>query len=244
MRAEARRLALALALRPDPGARAPTGRRRLSTAADPDAADLDLDATLARLDVSPRLRGEDVRTRDWQRHGSAVVLVVDTSGSVTGRRLATGVLVAGAVAGALRPGDELAVVAFARDAVVVRPVDATARPADAVEGLLDLRGGGTTDLAHGLRVGLAQAARARAPRREVVVLTDGLVSAGDDPVPVARRAGRSGARVHVLGLAADDDATTACTALAAAGGGRHAPLLRPEDAPAAVAAVLGPGAGT
>ncbi|GAA1904436.1 vWA domain-containing protein [Lapillicoccus jejuensis] len=239
LRAAARRLARSIALRPpSAGAATPNGRPRLTTLPQPDGGDLDLDATLGRLDATPYLRGEDLHVRDWRRRGTAYVLLVDVSGSVAGARLATAVLAAGALASRLRPGDELAVVAFARDALVLRAIDAAAPPGDVVDALLDLRGHGTTDVAHGLTVGLRQAARARSPRREVVVLGDGVATAGGDASGVASDAGRLGARIHVLAVDDADEARTACRAIAAAGGGRVAPLRRPSDAADALATVL------
>ena len=239
LRRAARRLARSIALRPpSAGATTPNGRPRLTTLPQPDGGDLDLDATLGRLDATPYLRGEDLHVRDWRRRGTAYVLLVDVSGSVAGARLATAVLAAGAMASRLRPGDELAVVAFARDALVLRAVDAAAPPGDVVDALLDLRGHGTTDVAHGLLVGLRQAARARSPRREVVLLGDGVATTGDDPTTVATDAARLGARIHVLAVDGADEAQTACRAIAGAGGGRVAPLLRPTDAAAALGAVL------
>jgi Mg-chelatase subunit ChlD len=104
-----------------------------------------------------------------------------------------------------------------------------------LDALFDLRGGSTTDLALGLRTALAQLHDARAAHREIVVLTDGAWNEGEDPVPVAAR---SGVTVSVLRTVDSAEAVTACARLAGAGGGRHAPLLRASDAPAAVAAVL------
>lgn len=239
VRASARRLARAMALRPPPsGPPAPSGRPWLTTVDDPTAGDLDLDATLGRLDSTPRLRGSDVRVRDWRRRGTAYVVLVDASGSVAGPRLATAVLTAGAVATRLRAGDELAVLAFAADVLVLRPVGSARPPGEVLDALLDVRGGGVTDLAHALKAGLAEAGRARTPRRELLVLTDGLATAGTDPVRVAATAGAAGARVHVLALADTEEARVACAALAGAGGGRVARLARPSQAPEAVAEVL------
>lgn len=239
LRAAARRLARSIALRsPAAGAATPNGRPRLTTLLQPDGGDLDLDATLGRLDATPYLRGEDLHVRDWQRRGAAYVLLVDVSGSVAGARLATAVLAAGAMASRLRPGDELAVVAFARDALVLRAVDADTPPGDVVDALLDLRGHGTTDVAHGILVGLRQAARARSLRREVILVGDGIATTGDEPTTVATDAARLGARVHVLVVDDADEARAASGAIAAAGGGRTAPLLRPSDAAGALGTVL------
>jgi len=242
IRLAARQLAVRLTIRPP---RATSGYRsgtaRLSTVDDPLAGvDLDLDATLARLDQHPRLRADDVRVRAWRSPATAYVLLVDASGSVAGRRIATALVTAAAVAARMRPDDELAVVAFWSRAVVLRPIRSIAATTDLVGALLTLRGGGTTDLALALRTGLRQAGAARARRREVLLLTDGIATAGSDPITVAASAGSAGARLHVLGLSDDEPSYRSCTRLAGAGGGRYAGLIRASQAPAAVAHVLRP----
>ncbi|HET9690805.1 MAG TPA: vWA domain-containing protein [Acidimicrobiales bacterium] len=202
--------------------------------------DLDLDATVARVaDAGGDAGPDELRWQAWRRPAAAYVLLVDASGSVTGRPLATAVTTAAALAGRLRPDDELAVIAFWSKALVLRHVGATTPPVGVLDRLFDLRGGDVTDLARGLRAALAQAGLARAARREVLVLTDGLANEGDDPLPVAAAAAGAGAVVHVLAVSGADDAVEASRRLAGAGGGRWAPLLAPSDAPGAVAAVLG-----
>jgi Mg-chelatase subunit ChlD len=180
----------------------------------------------------------DLRWRAWRQPGRAMVLLVDASGSVVGRPLATAVMTAAALASRLGADDELAVIAFWSKAVVLRPIDAATPPISVLDALFDLRGGDTTDLAGGLRAALGEAGRARSATREVLVLTDGMANAGNDPVETATAAEASGAAVHVLGLSADPDALDRCQALAAAGAGRFAPLHRPADAPRAVASIL------
>lgn len=213
------------------------GARRMSRD-QPRGMDLDLDATLDRLAATAHPDGDDLRWQAWARPERAYVLLVDASGSVTGKPLATAVVTAAAVASRLRPGEQLAVLAFWSRAVVLRPMAATEPAADVLGRLFDLRGGDTTNLAAGLRAALGQAGGARAARREILLLTDGRANDGDPPLPVAATAAAAGARIHVLELSADDDARLACRQLAEAGCGRSAPLARPADAPGAVAAVL------
>ena len=152
--------------------------------------------------------------------------------------LATAVVTAAALACRCGPDDELAIVAFWSVAVVLRRITSVEAPLHVLDALFDLRGGDTTDLAGGLRAALAQAVMARPGRRDILVLTDGLATAGDDPVSVAATASAHGAAVHVLALTVDAEATDACHRIADAGGGRMAALLHPADAPAAVAEVL------
>jgi Mg-chelatase subunit ChlD len=205
----------------------------------PDAGvDLDLDATLDRLADSPDLTADDLRWRGWRRPGRAVVLVVDASGSVTGKPLNTAVVTTAALASRTGPADELAVVAFWSRAVVLRHMQDPSPPLHAVDRVLALRGGDTTDLAGGLRAALAQAALSTAARRDVVVLTDGMANEGDDPLAVAATAGGVGVTIHVLALSDEPDVTEACRQLAAEGGGRFAYLPRPGAAPAVVASLL------
>ncbi|MQA14535.1 MAG: VWA domain-containing protein [Pseudonocardiaceae bacterium] len=240
LRAQVRRLAARLLLAPPrPAQDDRSGTGRLATVSEP-GLDLDLDATLERFAEHPRLRADDLRWRGWRRPAPAYVLLVDASGSTTGAPLATAVTTAAALAGRLRPGDELGVVAFWSAAAVLRDLRSPAPASTVLDALFDLQGGDTTDLALGLRTALAQAALAATPRREVLVLTDGMANTGTDPLVVAADAARAGCRVHALALSGEPDAVVACDRLAAAGGGRSAPLLRPSQAPGAVAHVLRP----
>ncbi len=201
--------------------------------------DLDVEATLERVAVTPTPSADDLRWRRWQRPGRAHVLLVDASGSVAGAPLATALVTTAALSGRLGPHDELAVVAFWSQTVVLRTVSSPEPPLGVLDALFDLRGGDTTDLAAGLRGALTQAGRATAGRRDILVLTDGMATTGDDPAPVAATAAASGAVVHVLALSDAPEAVDACHAIADAGGGRVARLLRASDAPLAVAEVLG-----
>jgi Mg-chelatase subunit ChlD len=244
LREKARRLATSLAVRPD-GVESSRGlgRPRLGLLTDPMAGDLDLDATLNRLTGIHRPRLDDLVFRGWKRSDSAYLLLVDSSGSVAGPRLATAVLTVGALCHRISDA-ELAVLAFWSRTILLRPL-APATPgtvAGLIDRLADLRGGGTTDLALALKTTLDQARLARAARRDILLLTDGVRTEGDDPLPVAAAAPAAGVRIHVLGLKAPtgEEATgeATCRALAAASGGRYASLDSPLSATSAVSAVL------
>jgi Ca-activated chloride channel family protein len=238
LRARARALAgeLLLPVARHGGDQRRRGAVRLVTSAR-DGLDLDLDATVERAGGG-RIGAEDLRWRRWERPGRAYVLLVDASGSVTGRPLATALVTAAALARRIGPDDQLAVVAFWSRAVVLRPVTSVEPATGVLDALFDLRGGDTTDLAGGLRAALAEAGRAVAGQRDVIALTDGMANAGDDPVEVAATAAAAGSRVHVLSLSDDASAVGACLAVAAAGGGRVAALPRPSVAPQALADIL------
>jgi Mg-chelatase subunit ChlD len=200
--------------------------------------DLDVDAAVETVAGRSWLSADDLRWRRWERPGRAHILLVDASGSVSGRPLTTAVVSTAALAGRCGPEDELAVVAFWSKAVVLRAVTSRQPPETVLDALFDLRGGDMTDLAAGLRAALAQAELASAGRRDILLLTDGMATAGDDPVSVAAAAGGSSAAVHVLALVDTPEALDACHRIADAGGGHVALLLRASDAPAAIAEVL------
>ncbi|MGY1601413.1 vWA domain-containing protein [Geodermatophilus sp. SYSU D00815] len=215
------------------------GVSRMVTRPDATGSDVDLDASLAARGGDPRWRADHLRTRGWRSTGRATLLLVDASGSVAGDQLATAVLTAAALAQRLRPGDELGVVAFWSRAVVLRPLSGDPRVDVVVDRLCDLRGGGTTDLELALRTAAAQVARSPVADRSVLLLSDGLATDSPDPTSAASALARVPARLSVLALSGEDEAMASCAALAAAGGGRAAPLHRPSEAPAAVRDLLG-----
>ncbi len=152
----------------------------------PDGGDIDIDASLDALIErgSGLVDPERLRVRAWVRPTTALCLLVDRSGSMGGRALATAALAAAAVA--TRAPTDYSVLAFGSDVVVAKG-QVTVRAGEAVvNDLLTLRGFGTTDLAAALRVAHEQLARSSAGRKLAVLLSDCRSTAGVDPVAAAR----------------------------------------------------------
>jgi Mg-chelatase subunit ChlD len=234
LREAARRLAarivLDLARRGTPQRRG-VGQLRASTA--DRGGDLDVEASLETVLEGKAARrpprAEDLVARDWSRPELALCLLVDRSGSMGGERLAAAALTAAACA-YRAPGD-FAVVAFAREVDVLRPMGSPQPASAVVEAVLRLRGHGTTGIAGALRAATEQLARTRAARRVVVLLSDCRQTDEIDPRPLARRL------PELVVLAPADDAEQA-EAFARDSGARFAPLSGAADAPAALARVL------
>jgi Mg-chelatase subunit ChlD len=153
----------------------------------PDGGDLDLDASLDAIVAAGRgaVDPERLRIRGWVRPDTAWCLLVDRSGSMGGRPLATAAVAAATVA--WRSPADYSVLAFGKDVVVVKPQDAV-KPADrVVSDLLALRGFGTTDLAGALHVAATQLARSRAARKIAIVLSDCRATVEGDPTAAAAR---------------------------------------------------------
>ena len=167
--------------------------------------ELDLDASMdavAAAYAEQRPPGlDELVARDWGKPELAMCLVVDRSGSMSGRRLATAAVTAAACL--VRAPGEHAVVAFARRAEVVEPLGSSRDPAAVVTDVLALRGHGMTSVSAALEEAASQLARSRAARRVTVLLSDCRCTDEVDAVPAAR------ALDELLILAPLDDADEA-----------------------------------
>jgi hypothetical protein len=140
----------------------------------PDGGDLDLDASFDVITEAVATRTaldvERLRVRSWSTPDTALCLLVDRSGSMGGRPLATAAITAAAVA--TRNPRSYSVLAFGKDVVAVKSQDGDKASERVVTDVLALRGHGTTDLAAALRAAGEQLGRSRAARKIVVVLSD------------------------------------------------------------------------
>lgn len=232
LRELARRLAGRIAL--DVARRGPARPRGVGRLAEQpyraDGGDLDLDASLEVV-AAARAAGEAVdperlRVRRWVTPATAICLLVDRSGSMGGRPLATSAVAAAAVA--WRAPQDYSVLSFGRSVVAVKSQDA-ARPVEqVVDGVLALRGHGTTDLAGALQAAGEQLCRSRAARRITVLLSDCRATEHGDVAA-------SAARLDELLVIAPDSDSVEAEALAAAVGAR----ITTVTGPASVADALG-----
>lgn len=194
--------------------------------------DIDIDASTEAFEgsgPSRRIRVEELVARTWSKRDTALCLVVDRSGSMGGKPLATSALAAAAVA--LREPDDYSVLAFGRDVVVAKSQDVPRPGADVVNSVLTLRGFGTTDLAAALRAASEQLSRSRAARKVVVLLSDCRATETGD-VDAAARA------VDELCIVAPEGDDAEARVLAANVGARITTVAEPTDVPRALSEVL------
>jgi len=217
------------------------GTRRLAPNRHADG-DLDLDRTMDRwLGSGPGPwppRQEGVITRHWTAHRRAVCLLVDSSGSMTGLAVALAAVAAAGVVLADEGGrDRLdpSVLAFGAEVTVLQAQGVRRPPEDLVGELIGLRGHGTTDLAAALRRAAAQLDAAAADERLVVLLSDCLHTAGDEPATALGGIDR----LHVLCPLPTADAEVAAAALAASGGGTVQPVHTLREVGPALTRILG-----
>ena len=127
---------------------------------------------------------ERLRVRSWSAPATALCLLVDRSGSMGGKPLATAAIAAAAVA--LRGPADYSVLAFSKDIVAVKSQGADKAGEQVVTEVLALRGLGTTDLAGALRAAGEQLGRSRASRKIAVVLSDCRSTVAGDVFAAAR----------------------------------------------------------
>lgn len=186
--------------------------------------DIDLDRTLEALTEHPVPEDTDIIVRERMRSRRAVVLVVDVSGSMRGERARVAAATVGALAGAL-VDDELAVIAFWQDAVLVQAVEDRQPASLIVERLLRVPTKGLTNIHFALGVGLAELARCRSRSRQGILLSDAVHNAGPDPRLIAGRY----ARLDVLLQTDDEHDAMLGSDLARVGHGEAVPVRHHRD---------------
>ncbi len=235
LRALARRLAghlfLDLCRR---GPAAPRGVGQLRTQRyRPDGGDLDVDASLDAV-VAARASGEaidpdELRIRAWATPGTAICLLVDRSGSMTGRPLATAAVAASAVA--WRSPADYSVLSFGKDVVAAKSQDLAKSNEAVIDAVLALRGFGLTDVTGALRAAAEQLGRSRAGRKITVLLSDCRSTVPGDALAAARRLD------ELVVVAPDEDAAEA-EVFARDVGAAFTTVTGPSDAADALSRVL------
>ncbi len=194
---------------------------------EPWGGELDVEATVDNIvgKAYPEPGDWVVQHRVDRRH--QVVLMVDTSLSMSGENMAIAAVAAAVLALKLHPED-LSVVVFEDKANAVTHLDVPDPADEVVRRMLDQPVRGYTNIEAALALGAAELERGRNPRRSGLLITDGVVTAGGDPVPLAHRF------PHLFVLLTEDYKMNPelCRRLADAGHGDVFPVRTYRDLPA------------
>jgi len=199
----------------------------------PDGGDLDVDASIDALIASragqSAIDPDDLRVRAWSTPGTAICLLVDRSGSMTGRPLATAAVAAAAVA--WRAPDDYSVLSFGKEVIAAKSQDVAKSSESVIDSVLALRGFGTTDVAGALTAAADQLSRSRAGRKIVILLSDCRSTVPGDVVGAARR-------LDELVIIAPESDGAEAVELAHDAGARVTTVSGPSDSAAALSRVL------
>jgi Ca-activated chloride channel family protein len=160
-----------------------------------------------------------------------LALVVDTSGSMAGEAIKHARAASVALLHRLAAGDMLSVITFGSTAQALVPstvISEHNRDEIRVK-IEEMAAQGTTDMAGGLSVAMAQL-QVRFQQQginRVVLLGDGVPNDADPVLPLARSAGQRGISITALGLGLDYDETV-MSKIASASGGTFQFVEKPE----------------
>lgn len=153
---------------------------------EPYSGELDVEATLENVlgKAFPEPGDWVVQHREERHH--QVVMMVDTSLSMSGENMAIAAVAAAVLALKLRAQD-LSVVVFDDVAETITHLGERDAAEEVVRRMLNQPVGGYTNIEAALELGAAELERGRNPRRSGLLITDGVATAGGDPLPPANR---------------------------------------------------------
>lgn len=199
------------------------------------AGELAIDETLeniaGRPGTTPRPEDLVVEVREEKRVDA--VLMVDTSLSMTGKNLALAGVAAAVLAWKLETRD-YSLVVFEGTATVTKKIGVPMSKEEAIGRLLEVPALGFTNIEDALKKGLAQLERGRNRERLGILITDGVYTEGDDPLPLAAKF----PRLYVLMTEAYKMDRTLCQRMADNGHGKLFSANSYAELPQAVSALL------
>ncbi len=234
LRAEIAEVAAALSIRPRPVRERRRGTSRPETARfDGNADELDLDRTLELLAERRPLDPEELYVRRPVRTRRSIALLADVSGSMDGAKARITAAAIGALTGEL-VDDELTVVAFWKDAAVLRSRESKLDAVRLVDELMRIEPKGLTNVHGAIELAARELGRSSLERRSIVLLSDCVHNAGPDP----RLAAASAPPTHVLLERTGEHDAWLGERIARAGGGRFRSVERVNQVAEALGGLL------
>ena len=197
--------------------------------------ELAVDETLENVAARPGLppRPEDLVVEIREERKVDAVLMVDTSLSMTGKNLALAGVAAAVLAWKLDTRD-YSLVVFEGTATVTKQLGVAMTKEEAIGRLLEVPAMGFTNIEDALRKGLGQLERGRNRERLGILITDGVYTEGNDPLPLASRF----PRLYVLMTEAYKMDRTLCQQMADHGRGKLFSVDSYSELPFAVSSLL------
>lgn len=190
--------------------------------------ELDLEST---LENDPRLIEPVVEEKTHKR--AEVIVCIDTSLSMTGKKLALTAVTLAVIALQLDPED-LGVIAFETDAEVLKPLGSSLPLAETLKRFLEVPARGLTNIEAGLQRAISESQKGRLRRKAVILMTDGRFTAGKNPEYLIKKL----PKLHVVQTGNPWASPRFCRGLARAGGGKHVRVSKPEHLPRALYALV------
>lgn len=190
--------------------------------------EFDLEAT---LEEDPTLERLQVERREPRR--AEVILCIDTSLSMTGKKLALTAVALAVIALQLEPED-YAVIAFETEANLIKPLGSRTPLDTVLEKFMEVSARGLTNIEAGLQMAEKQALAGKLPKKAVILMSDGRYTAGRNPEHVVKRL----PRMHVVQTGNTWSSPRFCRSLAQLGRGQFVRVVQLEHLPKALYALV------
>jgi Mg-chelatase subunit ChlD len=150
------------------------------------AGEIALVETLERVGGAADIRPEDLVVEVREEKPLDLVMLIDTSLSMTGQKLALCAVGAAVLSFRLR-AEAFALIAFGSTAKVLKPMGLKLAAEQTIERILDAPILGYTNIWAGLERGVQELHKGRSPAKVGVLLSDGHYNEGEDPEAIAGR---------------------------------------------------------
>ncbi len=199
--------------------------------------DFDVEETVYRImdhgKNLDRITYEDVVGLDRRKGDFSVVVVIDSSGSMSGHKILSAATMAAIISHKVRRG-KYSVIGFNSEAFIIKGACESRDPLEVVEKIIDLIPLGYTNIADGLYLALEESRFMKKPR--FILITDGEHNVGEDPRYVASKI----RELHVVyvGRRRSSKGASFCKTLANLGDGKFHELRNHRDIPRLVRLIL------
>lgn len=187
-------------------------------------ADVDLEAS---IESDPHL--EDLQIEKKQTRRAEIIVCIDTSLSMTGKKLALTAVSLAVLALQLDPED-LAVICFESQGDTIKPLMKKMDVFTLLEKFMEVPARGLTNIEAGLRRALVEAENGKQGRQAVILMTDGRHTSGADPSAIAPLL----PKLYVVQTGNPWSSPRFCRNLAQLGRGKHLRISKIEHLPKAL----------
>ena len=186
--------------------------------------DLDFDLS---FEENPQMENLLIEHKENRR--AEVIVCLDTSLSMTGKKLAINAVALAVLALQLEPED-LSIIAFESDASLIKPITENRTVYQILEKFMEVPARGLTNIEAGLKMASQQAAKGKLPKKAVILMTDGRYTTGANPESLVRKL----PKLHVIQTGNPWASPRFCRNLARMGNGKYVRVSQTEQLPKAL----------
>jgi len=206
------------------GANKPTAKKKRTNLSEGIRGDLVIEDTLENIIGKDIPDAADIIVETKEERKINAALMIDTSLSMTGRKLAWAAVSATILAKKLKIRD-IAVIGFETTAKVLKHIGKSEGIERLIERILSVPATGYTNIEDGLEKGLFQLSRGTNPEKIGIIITDGKYTEGGHPLPLAGKF----KKLYVLMTKDYNSDESLCLKMADQGGGKAYMITRYEE---------------